>query len=69
MNPAVSRITFTPTLLRAARAVLVFAIGAAKREPLRAMVHGADDVNATPAQLVRSVRGAVKILADRAAAG
>jgi 6-phosphogluconolactonase len=69
MNPALSRITFTPRVLDAARSVLVFAHTAAKAAPLKALLDGDDDPMKYPAQLLRRARGRVTILADRAAAG
>lgn len=69
MNPAISRITFTPRVLYAARSVLVFAHTAAKAAPLKAMLDGEDDPMKYPAQLIRRARGRVIIVADRAAAG
>jgi 6-phosphogluconolactonase len=68
MNPALSRISMTPALLEAARAVVVLAHGAAKATALAAMLNGPDDPMRTPAQLVRRAKGTVAILADQTAA-
>jgi 6-phosphogluconolactonase len=67
MDPPISRITFTPRVLFAARSVLVFANSAAKAAALKAMLDADDDPMRYPAQLVRRARGRVTILADRAA--
>ena len=67
MNPALSRISFTPRTLFAARAVLVFAHTAAKAKPLAALLDGPDDPTKLPARLLRAAHSPVTILADRAA--
>ncbi len=69
MNPALSRITMTPRVLFAARAVLVFAHTASKAAPLAALLDAPENPSQVPAHLLRHARGHVTILADRAAAG
>lgn len=64
-----TRITLTAPVLQAARWVLVLATGPDKAEAVARVIEGAEDVDETPAQLLRHARGRVTWLLDRAAAG
>ena len=67
MDPAVSRITFTPPMIDRAARVLGIATGAGKSEAVRRAVEDADDPSRVPAHLIRRARAA-RLLVDRAAA-
>lgn len=74
MDPAVSRLTFTPAALGRARQVLAIATGAGKAEAARRALEGDEPASACPAALLRAPRpagatGGVTWLLDRAAAG
>lgn len=67
-KPPVQRLTFTPPLINAARAVLFLVSGAAKAAALAAVLAEEGDDHALPARLVRPAEGALTWLVDRAAA-
>jgi 6-phosphogluconolactonase len=67
MNPALDRLTLTPTALFAARAILVLLLGDKKRAAFKALAAPEGDERATPVRLVRRARGPVWVIADRAA--
>lgn len=72
MNPAVSRITLTPTALRRARHVLVLLVGAKKREARRALSSASARASSVPILLLdtrltpTSGREATLLLVDHA---
>lgn len=66
-DPPVSRITITPPVLRAARAVVLCATGANKAHAVARCLTGPDDPVAVPGQLVRP-SASVAWIVDRAAA-
>ena len=67
MDPAVSRITFTPPMIERAGEVLGIATGANKADAVKRAVEAPDDPTHVPAQLLRRAqRGALVV--DRAAA-
>ncbi len=66
-DPVVPRITITPPVLRAARAVVLCATGADKAGAIARCLTGADDPVAVPGQLVRP-SATVAWIIDRAAA-
>ncbi len=68
MDPAVSRMTLTPSVVWAARHVMLVAHGASKAGPMAAVLQGPDARDRTPAQIVRDARGTVVALMDTAAA-
>ena len=63
------RVTLTPVVLNAARAVLFLVTGEAKSETLRAVLEGAPDPDRLPAQVVRPEAGQVSWLVDEGAVG
>jgi 6-phosphogluconolactonase len=69
MDPAVDRVTFTPTVLEAAREVIVLAHGAGKAQALAWLFDPTKTAGEVPAKLLARATGRVSILADRAAAG
>ena len=62
------RVTFTPPLLQAARELIFLVAGADKAPVLREVLHGDEQLERYPAQVVRRARGGVAFLVDRAAA-
>lgn len=62
------RLTFTPTLINAARQVIFLVSGTAKREPLQKLLSSASSTAPIPAQLVQPVSGILEVYADEAAA-
>lgn len=69
MNPKVPRITVTPPVIEACRAVFVLAAGASKQGPLERAWATSGTVSDTPARLLRGVRGSLTWLIDKAAGG
>lgn len=67
-KPPSERLTFTPTLLNAARNVLFLATGSDKAEVLHAVLEGPYQPDEYPAQIVRPPNGEVTWMLDRAAA-
>lgn len=63
------RITMTPLLLNRARAVLLLAAGNEKAEAVREVLLGEYNPDRLPAQLISPLRGSLRWLLDRAAAG
>jgi len=63
------RITMTPLLLNRARAVLFLAAGNEKSEAVREVLLGEYNPDRLPAQLISPLRGSLRWLLDRAAAG
>lgn len=63
-----SRLTLTPSVLTHARNLLLLVAGRDKAEALSRALRGGDDLDATPAQLVRGARGRVVWLIDAEAA-
>ena len=63
-----TRLTFTPPLLRAARAILVLVTGEEKAPAVRDALEGPMDPKRLPAHLLRQVDGQVLWILDRAAA-
>jgi len=67
-SSVIARVTLTVPVLQAARQVIVLVTGADKAEAVRRAIEGTLDLEETPAQLLRSARGDVTWLLDRAAA-
>ena len=67
MDPAVSRITFTPPMIDRAAQVLGIATGAGKAEAVRRAVEETDDPRHVPAHLLRRANSG-RLVVDRAAA-
>jgi 6-phosphogluconolactonase len=63
------RITLSPPVLTNADAVVVLVSGAGKAQALQAVLEGPLQPEVWPAQILRSARGGVSWLVDRAAAG
>lgn len=68
-EPAPRRITLTAHYINRARSVWFLVTGADKSEALERVLHGAEDVEVTPAQAVARHARNVTLFADRAAAG
>ncbi len=68
MDPPLARITMTPPVVERARAVLLIAHGASKREAVASALEGPDAPHTWPAQIVRRARGEAVALLDEAAA-
>jgi 6-phosphogluconolactonase len=68
MDPAVSRLTFTPELFARPGRVLAIATGAGKAEAARRAIEGDEPAHACPAALLRTAGDLTWVL-DRAAAG
>jgi 6-phosphogluconolactonase len=64
-----ARLTLTLPILEVARATFILAVGASKHEPLERVWQVQGDVSVTPARIVKSFRGAVTWIIDRAAGG
>lgn len=64
MEPAVSRLTFTPPMVRRARRVLLLATGVEKSDAVYEMLEGPFDPTEEPAQIVRDCEGEVIVLLD-----
>ena len=62
------RVTFTATLINAARHVLFLVEGAGKSETLRRVLEGAYQPDVLPAQLIQPISGQTHWLVDAAAA-
>jgi 6-phosphogluconolactonase len=62
------RVTFTATLINAARHILFLVEGAGKSETLRRVLEGAYQPDVLPAQLIQPISGQVHWLVDAAAA-
>jgi 6-phosphogluconolactonase len=69
MNPAISRLTLTPTALRRARAVLLLVFGANKRSAWEALRDEAGDEGTHPVRLLRTLTCPVTVVGDRDALG
>lgn len=69
LKPHVRRITFTKTLINAARAVLFLAAGADKAETLKRVLEGPRQTDELPAQLVAPESGSLIWMLDQAIAG
>ncbi len=69
MDPAVSRITFTPPMIDRARFVLGIATGGGKVEAVRRAVEAPDDPQHVPAHLLRRARAGRLLVDHPAAAG
>jgi 6-phosphogluconolactonase len=63
------RLTLTPPIIEAARALFILAIGASKFEPLERTWEVAGHVNEVPARVIRAGRGTTTWIIDRAAGG
>ncbi len=70
MEPAVSRLTFTPAVFGRARRVLAIATGAGKAEATRRALEGDEDALACPAALLRAAAATTSVtwVVDAAAA-
>ena len=64
-----ARLTLTTPVLENARATVIIVLGAAKHAPLERIWSTSGDVNETPARIIRSFRGAITWVIDRAAGG
>jgi 6-phosphogluconolactonase len=64
MDPAVSRLTLTPPMVRRARQVLLLATGVEKSDAVFEMLEGAYDPTEEPAQIIRECEGEVVVLLD-----
>jgi len=64
-----ARLTVTAPVIEASGAVFVLAIGAAKQAPLERVWAASGAIHDTPARLLRSVRGSLTWVIDRAAGG
>jgi 6-phosphogluconolactonase len=69
MNPAVSRLTLTPTALRRARAVLLLVFGANKRAAWESLQQDHGDDMTHPVRLLRTLTAPVFVVGDRDAIG
>ena len=65
--PLVTRLTFTPPLLNAARCVAFLVSGASKAARLAQMLHGPYQPESLPAQIIRPTDGKLRWLVDEAA--
>lgn len=63
-----TRVTLTAPVLQAARWVLVLAVGPDKAEAVARAIESPENIDETPAQLLRHARGRVTWMLDRAAA-
>jgi len=64
-----ARITLTTPVLENARASVIIVLGAAKHGPLERIWSTSGDVNETPSRIIRSFRGSITWVIDRAAGG
>jgi 6-phosphogluconolactonase len=64
-----ARLTLTSPVIESGRAVFVIAAGPGKHAPLERVWASQGDVRKTPARIIRSCKGAVTWLIDRAAGG
>jgi 6-phosphogluconolactonase len=64
-----ARLTLTTPVLENARATVIIVLGASKHAPLERIWSTSGDVNETPARIIRSFRGAITWVIDRAAGG
>lgn len=64
-----SRLTLTTPVLENARATVIIVLGASKQAPLNRIWSTSGDVNETPARIIRSFRGSISWVIDRAAGG
>ena len=69
VEPKVDRLTLTPPAILQAKALLLFAIGAEKREALGRLLGNAGDEAQTPSRLIRRYPGTPVVIADQAAKG
>jgi 6-phosphogluconolactonase len=69
VEPHVARITCTPPVIEAARAIVVIATGRSKNGPLERTWLISGSASDTPARILRDARGAVSWIIDRAAGG
>lgn len=61
------RLTFTPTLINAARHVVFLVSGMAKRDPLKKLLGSASSMTPIPARLIQPTSGTLEVYADEAA--
>jgi 6-phosphogluconolactonase len=64
-----ARLTLTTPVLENARATVILVLGASKHAPLERIWSTSGDVNETPGRIIRSFRGAITWVIDRAAGG
>jgi 6-phosphogluconolactonase len=64
-----ARLTVTPPILEAARALVILAVGPSKFEPLERAWEVSGNVAEVPARVIRAGRGATTWIIDRAAGG
>lgn len=64
-----ARLTLTTPVLENARATVIIVLGASKHPPLERIWSTSGDVNETPGRIIRSFRGAITWVIDRAAGG
>lgn len=63
------RLTLTVPVIEETRNAIVLAVGKKKQEPLERVWETSGDVHVTPARIVRSVRGSLAWIIDKAAGG
>lgn len=68
-NGREARLSLTPPVLESARSSIVIALGRSKHEPLERIWATSGDLEETPARIIRSFRGAITWVVDRAAGG
>ena len=68
-EPHVARITLTPPALLSARVLLLFAVGAEKRDALGRLLAKDGEERETPARIIRRFAGTPIVIADKAALG
>ena len=69
VEPKVDRLTLTPPAILGAKALLLFAVGAEKREALGRLLGNTGDEAQTPSRLIRRYAGTPLVIADQAAKG
>jgi 6-phosphogluconolactonase len=68
VEPHVARITLTPPALLATRLLILFAVGAEKRDALSRLLAKEGEERDTPARIIRRFAGTPVVIADNAAA-
>ena len=64
-----ARLTLTAPVIEEARAIVILAVGKAKNGPLERVWEISGEPSETPARVIRSARGAITWIIDRAAGG
>lgn len=64
-----ARLTVTGPVLEAVRAAIIIAVGREKQEALERVWSTSGDVHHTPARLIRTIRGSITWVIDKAAGG